>query len=224
MASSDRIRLAREEHQVKCSPARPPARQLSREEQGCLAGLCRVLGEGYRAGLTEPAGRCLGRLSPTPSPCRGPPQSAGAAACVPSPLGGSRLQRKRDAVPGGPGQPLGRLGVSVITESKWRPPQDVCTSRSIKVIGFGATPDSLKISDLLWTLKMSPANNVGLSVDTTKLLLHLLFPRKDPGGTLHAVQSHLEDQGGPGPGPPLSPREVPSLQIKPVWAACSSHL
>lgn len=182
-------------------PAGSPA---VRGGAGRPAGLCRALGEGCRAGLTGPAGRCRGRLCPTPSPCRGPPQSAGAAACVPSPLGGSRLQRKRDAVPGGLGQPLGRLGVSVITQSKWRSPHDVCTSRSIKVIGFRATPDSLKISDLLCTLKMSPANNVGLSVDTTKLLLHLSFLRKDPGGILHAVQGHLEGQGGPGPGSPLS--------------------
>lgn len=48
------------------------------------------LGSGPDCGahLTGLAGRCRCHLFPTPSPVRGPPQSAGAAACAPSPSGG----------------------------------------------------------------------------------------------------------------------------------------
>lgn len=86
---------------VKRAPASPAGSRPSLRLQGAGEG-------GARRTLTGPAWRCRCRLFPTPSPSRGPPQSAGAAACAPNPSGGSRLEQRETRCQGAPGQPPGR--------------------------------------------------------------------------------------------------------------------
>lgn len=72
-------------HRVK-RPCHPQAHQLSGRSRGSPAPRPGEPGGGGAGKeLTGPAGRCRCRLSPIPSPSRGPPQSAGAVACALNP-------------------------------------------------------------------------------------------------------------------------------------------